>query len=97
METKELTDEEKAAIAAKERAAIIDRCTQAGSTKGLSEEDRAKVANDPDFTALCEQERSQAKSAMLKRNEQRVKELGKNLNPGETLEEYDTRVAKEKK
>lgn len=97
MEAKEPTPEELAALAAKERAEIIDRCAKSGHTKSLTEDDRAKVANEPEFLELCESERRQAKDSMLARNAQRIKELGGKLKTGETLEEYDTRVAKEKK
>lgn len=92
-----LTDAEKAALAAKERADIIDRCAKAGTTKGLTEEERAKVANEPAFAELCESERQQAKDSMLARNAKRIKELGSKLKAGETLEQYDDRLAKEKR
>lgn len=59
-----LTEDEKATLASKERAEIIDRCAQAGTTKGLSEEERAKVANEPEFLKLCQEERAAAKEAM---------------------------------
>lgn len=64
---KELTDDEKAALAAKAQQELL---------------------------AKCKAEREQAKAAMLLRNEARIKALGSKLKPGETLEQYDTRMAK---
>lgn len=61
-------------LAAQERAEIIDRCAKAGTTKGLSEEERAKVANEPAFLRVCQAERAAAKEAMEARVSKEAKE-----------------------
>lgn len=43
--------------------------------------------------ARCREERQQAKEAMLARNAKRIESLAGELREGETLEEYDTRIA----
>lgn len=95
-EPNEPTPEELAAQLAREKAEILERCTKAGDTRMLTDDERAKVANEPEFRALFDQERRVAKEAMLARNAARIKELGSKLKPGETLEQYDDRVKGEK-
>lgn len=67
--------------------------------KEPTDEERGQQAAEKqrDILAKAAAERAKAKEAMLARNANRIKELGSKLNPGETLEDYDTRMAKEVK
>lgn len=62
------------------------------------EELAAQAAKEQqELLARCAEERRVAKEKMLARNEARIKALGNKLKPGETLEQYDDRAAKEGK
>jgi hypothetical protein len=62
-------------------------------------EEKAEQAakEQQELLARCKEERRVAKEKMLARNQKRIDELtaAKKLLPGETLEQYDTRVSKD--